>query len=440
VIEDIKANRSIDPAKQFSAQIKSADKILYLMERGRIAQIQGDYVVSRDSFEAAIRAIKEDDDKAIISASGSAAQVTAVLVNDNAIPYSGDGYERVMLHHFQAMNYLVLNDIEGAGVEVRRANAEQEKALRRYQNEIQTTERTARKNKVSSVPPDEVEAAYADLDQFTGTVKSSFQNACTFYLSALVYEISGQLNDAYIDYKKALEIFSDNIYLQEDVLRLAQQLKMNDDLSRFKTLYPRLAANDLKKEAGGELVVLFEDDFVPRKEQVKIPIPVSLQKVVITAAAFPIYNITNMPVFPLVISEGGLAIASSEPVCFMSALAVKALKEKVAGIVVRQVIRSTLKAATAGEARKEFGALGSFLVSAYNLVTENADLRSWTTLPANVQVMRVALASGEHDIFFNHAGSGANVMIKANVQENSIMMIRVIRVGRQLRWVQLFPG
>lgn len=112
-IQNLRENKTLDLKKELANKVNSSDKILYLMERGRIAQIQGDFDTSKSNFEAAIQAIKESDEKAVVSASGAAAQTSAVMVNDNAIPYKGDGYERVMLYHFQAMNYLAKNDIEG---------------------------------------------------------------------------------------------------------------------------------------------------------------------------------------------------------------------------------------------------------------------------------------------------------------------------------------
>lgn len=436
-IQSIKNGNQIDLNKELVQQTNSADKILYLMERGRIAQIQGDFDTSKKSFEVAMNTIKENDEKAVISTSGAGAQASALLINDNAIPYKGDGYERVMLYHFQAMNYLAKNDIEGAGVEVRRANAEQEIALKRHEREIEEAEKSAKENKVSSETPISVVTAYADLDQLAGSVKNSFQNAYTFYLSGIVYEMRGQANDAYIDYKKALEIFPDSTYLQKDVIRLAQQLKMNDDLAQFTTKYPKVAENILNEKSGGELIVLFEDDFVPQKEQIKIPIPISLQAVVVTAAAFPIYNVESTVVSPLTLSEGGNVIASTEPICFMGSLAIKALKEKVSSIAIRQVIRSTLKVVAAAEAKKKLGGLGSLAVSAYNFISENADLRSWTTLPFDIQIIRITLPPGEHNFIISHSGSGATASIKVNIKEKGKEILRVIRAGNQLRDINL---
>ena len=69
--------------------------------------------------------IEEDeviDDKARLTLSGTGAAGSSLLTNDNAIPYKGSGYERVMVHEFQAFNYLGLGDAQGATVELRRAS------------------------------------------------------------------------------------------------------------------------------------------------------------------------------------------------------------------------------------------------------------------------------------------------------------------------------
>ncbi len=432
-IQNLKENKTLDLKKELANKVNSSDKILYLMERGRIAQIQGDTDTSKSDFEAAIQAIKESDEKALISASGATAQTSAVMVNDNAIPYKGDGYERVMLHHFQAMNYLEKNDLEGAGVEARRANAEQEQALKRHEKEIEQAKDSARQNHVSNSTPDAVTNAYLNTDRIFSKVKNSFQNAYSFYLSGIVYEMLKQPNDAYIDYKKALEIFPDNTYLQKDVLRLAKQLNMKDDFDRFKSLYPKVIESFLGNNANNsELVLFFEDDFVAQKEQIKIPILISTQAINFTAVAFPIYNIKSVSFSPIALSEKGALYGVTEPICDVNALAVKSLKEKVPAIVIRCLIRSCAKAAAAKVAEDKGGVLGSFFVSIYNIFSENADLRSWVTLPSNAQIMRISLPAGEHDFLLACKDLGVSCNIKINIKENSKNIIRVARAGNKL--------
>lgn len=432
-IQNLRANKPIDLKKELANKVNSSDKILYLMERGRIAQIQGDTDSSKSNFEAAIQAIKESDEKAVISASGAAAQASAVFVNDNAIPYKGDGYERVMLYNFQGMNYLAKNDIEGTGVEVRRANAEQEEALKRHEKEIEQARESARKNRVSESAPDAVTNAYMNMDRISGKVKNSFQNAYSFYVSGIVYEILRQPNDAYIDYKKAIEIFPDNTYLQKDVIRLAKQLNMRDDLDRFNSLYPNVIGTLPQNSANNsELILFFEDDFVAQKEQIKIPIPISTQTVNFTAVAFPIYNIKSVSFSPIALSEKGNLQGITEPICDVNALAVKSLKEKIPAITIRCLIRTCAKAAVAKTAEDKGGWIGSLCASAYNIFSENADLRSWLTLPADVQIMRISLPPGEHDFLLTHKNSGASCNIKFNVKENSKNIIRIVRAGSKL--------
>ena len=135
-----------------------------------------------------------------------------------------------MLHHYQALNFLTKKDLEGAAVEVRRANNEQEEALRRFESEVEAAQKAAEKKHISSKSQSAVSSSYAQMDEVAGKVKNSFQNAYTFYVSGFIYELLDQANDAYIDYKKALEIYPENRYLQQDVIRLARALNMGEDL------------------------------------------------------------------------------------------------------------------------------------------------------------------------------------------------------------------
>lgn len=431
-IECLRENKILDLKKELANKVNSRDKILYLMERGRIAQIQGDFDTSKSNFKAAIQAIKEDDQKAVVSAWEVAAQISSVMVNDNAIPYKGDGYERIMLYHFQAMNYLADNDIEGAGVEARRANVEQKYSLKHHNKEIEQAREMARKQRVYSTMPSSVTNAYAGMDHSVGSVKSSFQNAYTFYLSGIIYEMLGNPNDAYIDYKKAIEIFPENIYLQKDVFRLAKQLNMKNDADNFKSRYPKIWENLSQVKANaGELILLYEDDFVAQKKQIKIPIPISTE-ITFTGVAFPRYNIKKFSPAPLELSEGGNLIGTTELICSVNALAVKSLKEKVPAIVIRQIIRSTAKAAAVKTAQEKGGLMGSLVGSIYNIASENADLRSWVTLPADMQIMRVSLPTGKHEFVLAQKDSGAFSNIKVNIKENRKNIIWVIRTGNKL--------
>lgn len=261
LLSSLSNNSLLDDSKLFQSERRGKDLILYNMELGRYTQRFGNIDSSMADFSASIEKIRENDERARISASRVGSNVAATAINDNAIPYEAEGYERVMLHHYQALNYLLKSDLDGAGVEVRLANAEQNNSLQRFEKELEKSDREAERNRVNSDTVSSVSSRYAQMDEVAGRVKNSFQNAYTFYLSGFIYELLGEPNDAYIDYKKALEIYPENSYLQKDVLRLAQKLEMREELDELKMRFDMNGEQFTPRsdDSTGELLVLFED-------------------------------------------------------------------------------------------------------------------------------------------------------------------------------------
>lgn len=427
LVSSMSSRHELDLTKLLVDERSGADGILYNMEYGRYALIFNKLDQSRSGFEQAISRIEMNDQKAVVSASDVGATAAAVAVNDNAIPYAGDGYERVMLHHYQALGYLKKKDLEGAGVEIRRANAEQESALAAYQKEVEQAQVEARKKKVN---PNAFNAQYAQLDEVAGRVKNSFQNAYTFYLSGMVYELNGQPNDAYIDYKKALEIFPQNRVLQRDVLRLAKSLSMTEDYHALKQRFSQVKEAPALANGQGEVVILFEEGIAPMKKELKLPLPIP--SVGIITAAMPIYQERALPITPLRLTVQGQPLALTEPICDIKALAVKALKEKVPMIATRQLARIVTKAVTQKLAQEKMGDLGGLAAMVYNIASENADLRSWLTLPSNAQVSRITLPAGTHTLGFDRIGTNVAGTLPVEVLPGGKTVVHVVAIGPQL--------
>ncbi|MFX5896022.1 hypothetical protein ABTE59_19270, partial [Acinetobacter baumannii] len=57
--------------------------VLGPLEQGRAAQLAGDPEASRKAFDKAMALIRQEDDRALISASGTALTGAALLSNDN---------------------------------------------------------------------------------------------------------------------------------------------------------------------------------------------------------------------------------------------------------------------------------------------------------------------------------------------------------------------
>ena len=415
-----------------AAERDSSDRLLVFQERGRIAQIAGNFLESKLDFEAAIERYAALDDRAKISVSEIGGQSLALLANDTAIPYEGEEYERIFVYNYQALNYLFLGQLEAALVEVRRAANEQKYAMDRRDKKIAAAEAESRQN--SQVKVDQAsdfQMQLSGMDPIVGRVKNSFQNAYTFYVSGVIYEMAGQANDAYIDYKKALEIFPDNPVLKADVLRLAKTLGMREDLAALKGRAIELAPLSAKS-GQGHLVILFEQGFAPQKSPVQLTIPsqLSTSGFGYVSIEFPIYDSATLAPDsgPLSIAINGTR-AETARVVDVPALAAQALKDRAIAMMVRQAARAIVKEVARREAAEQNPYAG-LAMQIYNLVSEGADLRSWLTLPAECEIYRTALPAGATTITLS---SGAGVQdINVNMEPGRIKVVRVIEAGGKM--------
>ncbi|HED39412.1 MAG TPA: hypothetical protein ENJ13_03165 [Chromatiales bacterium] len=410
--------------KALEKKSQGPDKMLYLMERGRIAQIAGDTEASIQDFEQVLAEFEAKEEAAKISATGAAGKAGAVLLNENAIPYAGSAYERIFVHSFQALNYLWADNLEAAGVEARRANLEQQLALQANEDEVERAEaqESAEETVILQQNPD-YRRKFSSLTRLSSKVKNAIQNGYSFYLSGLIYEISGEYNDAYIDYKKALEIYPTNHYLRQDVLRLARKLGMDEDLERFSQVEVREdVARSAKDE--GRLVVLYEQGYVPEKHEVNIVVDL---RGVPNNLVFPTYFDRARPNRPLVIGLSGRRLGETETIAEPAAMAARELEEQLTGMIVRQGLR-----AIAREQLKDNQMNSTFgiLAGIGQLLLNRADLRSWLTLPAEVQLLDAMVSAGKQRLTLRNGVQSKAITV--DVQPGRITIVHVIAVSGQL--------
>lgn len=383
------------------SKTQGSDGLLYSLERGRLAQLLGQYDVSKGEFERVIGVFDGKDLGPSITATGAASGLAAMVSNDNAIAYEGEPYERVMTHGFQALNYLGLGKPDDAEVELRRAADQQRDLANKYQGEIAKAKAEAAEKKV---PLDTVSGQFAGLDEIAGQVKSSFQNAYVLYLSGAIWEARGDGSRASVDYRQALEMYPANPLLKEAVERV--------DGGRRKP--------DAKK---GTVVMLYEEGFAPRKDEIKVPVPLLTGGLV--TIAFPFYHASSVSPY------GGLAVADAQgkPVAQavvltnFGALAARALKEKVPGMLVRQTARALVKHQIQKQAGDSFGPLGQIAGNIYNFASESADRRSWLMLPAYAAGTRLELPEGDQVLKLSAPGVAYDQAIKVRARKTTILRI-----------------
>lgn len=166
-------------------QLQSSDvggEILGNFEKGRISFLAKDYPTSLKALEDSDRAVRVQQDRATISVSETATSVGSLAVNDNLNEYQPADYELGFLHLYLGLNYLQKNDLEGALVEVRRANQVQEAARKAREKELKSAEKDL-KNQGMSANLGSVLASYPDAGKNSARCKtvisSIFLVCCT---------------------------------------------------------------------------------------------------------------------------------------------------------------------------------------------------------------------------------------------------------------------
>lgn len=426
----INQGNALSVSEQLEKKGSGPNAILDTLESARLAQLAKDHSLSKRQFNRAFDYFQQDDSKAKLSLTDGGALLGSIAVNDNAFPYQAEAYERISSHHYQSLNYLSEGDIEGAMVEIRRATEEQVFALEQHHKELAKAEQKAREENVSP-ELSQYEKQFSETFHAASKVKNSFQNAYTFYYSGIVREANGDTNAAYIDYKKALEIYPENNYLQKDVWRLAQQLDMQDDLQSFSKYFDK--ANQLSG-APGNVIIFYEEGFVPAKEEIALPFA-SYQK--IYSIAFPAYLTPWQPSSPVNINVNGNSAGKGQEIIDTHALAAKALQEGAFKRLLRQMLRINAKARLQREALNENdGGLAIFFANAYSLVSERADLRSWLSLPGNVQVARFQLPEGSHTIHLSKTTFSHSINV--SIGKNNFTLIRISNPGNQYVYQESF--
>lgn len=383
VRQAIKAN-NVNQAQQLMPNngLSHSNYLLNQLENARLNDLNNQNTHAQTNYETIYLRMQKVRQAAKIKVSSSLEQSNALLTNDSVISYIPAPYEMSMLHSYKALNYLYQNDLESALVEVRRANKVQLDALNENEQDIDSAIKEAQKH-------------YPNMSEITQNVKNGYQNAYTFYLSALLYQSNNQFDDAYIDYKKALEINPNNVYLQKDVMRLAKKQGFEQDFAKYVKRFGKI---EQPKETG-EVIVFIEQGLVPKKDEFVLQLPVYTSRgdARFYSLAVPVYK--GAAYIPTI---NHLNIAGEsmpiEPLVRIEALAAKTLESQAPARMTRQVLRLVAKEKVRAELARSGGDVGNILANIYNLASEQADTRSWSTLPNQISIARRNISPGEHTL------------------------------------------
>lgn len=342
------------------------DRTLHDLNKGMLLRLTGDYAASNELLESAKQEMQR------LSATSITENLTALAVNEATRSYAGQPYEQLLLHAYKALNYLALGQPGEARVEVLQADVK----MREW-------------------------AADNDAE---GILASAFMR----YLGGIVFEINGEWGNALIDYRKAYEIYRGTgrpvpACLQKDLLRLTAHEGLTDEHRQLEAAFERDGWQSVKAlQQQAELIVFYHQGLVSEMhEQIVFSYSPDLSQSVQIAVPFYAWPASYFP--QAYVQVDGTAV-KTEMLENVDQLARDNLDARMPGITLRAVGRVVVKKKLAHEARQE-NQLAGFLADVVSLATERADTRSWTTLPASIQVARLTLPPGEHTIHIANTGA-----------------------------------
>jgi hypothetical protein len=372
---------------------KGTSQLLYLYEKGLLLHYANRYEESNTALEASEGVYDELYTKSLSRELGS------LFTSDNAIRYRGEQFEAALIHYFKILNYLYLSQPEGALVECRKLNHR--------------------------------------LETFSASGDSVYVNDPFLqYLTGMVFFDQGELNDADVSFRAARAAYKKlgQRYgietppsLACDLVRCSEILGDIEAAERY-----RETAEDCGKYAisdgKGALNIFVDAGFVSYKIEQNIVLPIykndynskrsndEFAAVLVDRYGRPVDSSLKLDymlrvAIPAMVSgpepfmDTGIRVQGDSltirtravVVENVEGLAYEAFEARSGKIMLKTVTRALVKYLAKETADDESEIVG-WLVNLFNVVTESADIRSWSTLPQTIRLARLALPEGTYDV------------------------------------------
>lgn len=364
------------------------EEVISSLDKGMLRRMTNDYQGSNQILEVAKQEIEKLYGVSITE------NLASVTVNETLRGYEGDRYEQLLLHAYMAMNYIQLGQLDSARVEMLQANVK----MMEWGEE-----------------PEE--------------------DAFLRYLEGIIYESLGEQDSALVSYRKSYTVYKEKggaqypvapLGLKKDLLRLLAWQGLWSEYKTYKKEFSLADYQPYKQSSKfGEVVVILNNGLAPIRSETAVPIfSTDVQRNL--RVAFPAYKEPKKNLYAPLISVNQQQY-TMEMVEDVDALARYSLEQAMSGIMARATARAVVKYNTQHTAN-ESSSIAGLLMTVTNLITERADTRSWTTLPQAIQLQRIVLPVGEHNVkiqMMNAAGQVVDVMdenVVVNPEKSSFII------------------
>jgi len=349
------------------------DRLLYLMDKGMILHGAGQYERSNKVLT------KAEELSDALTAKSISREVSATLWSEEAVNYAGDKYERVMIPVIRMLNYIMLDQWDEARVEVRR---------------------------IEHV----VERAYGAGEKPN--------NAFATYMSAVVWEAMGDINDALIDYRRTGKIDPELPYYGRDLKYAGRRLSMPVDLPKEGAA--AWSGSKGYRKSAGELVVITESGRAPR-----------FVSEAVTAGMYSV-QMPTVVAWPLSVKDAtvyvdGEEVGATHTFYNVGDDILRALRDRRKRSFVRKAIKmavqtglyaASLELMDTDKVETQIAGIALMFLGMSMAASEKADERSWRTLPAAFGVGRFYMEPGRRTVRVVPEGGGAPIELDVELRKD----------------------
>ncbi len=348
------------------------EDVLWCLNAGTITRMQNDLEKSNSYFDTA----EEMMNKHAADRNKAGETVGSTLINDNVVAYLGKTYDGIMANVYKGLNFMELGNNELARVEFNRALDRQRRALEYYNKEVDKLQKDVdKKNKenknaqpVDNSKFDElISRNYPDLEKYE--VFSDFVNPFANYMAGLFFYLDG-------DYSKSLDLLKESAGMNSDNEYIVADFKMVEGIALEN------------KAPGSNVWVIYENGLCPVREEMRfgLPIPVSGEFIYITIA-LPKLESRGAATANLTVSLNE-DILKSEKITSMDKVIQTEFKKEFGMTLTRAIMSATAKAVLQYSLRDQ-SPMVRLAALATVVISTTADVRMWTSLPKDFQVIRM---------------------------------------------------
>lgn len=367
--------QALGELRTLAGEAAGRDQYLFLLERGKVNLAIGEYDSAIVDLQAAERRFLEIEGTSSVSD-----WIKSALVNPSRGEYQPEPHEKILINTYLLLAYWLKGDREAAFVERNRTVVR----LGQY------------------------------LDGLAGEKQEKFDVPFARYLVALLYEAQGRVDDARIEYQTTEGLAPEAV--PEEINPHLTEIVLFTEVGRAPVKVSTEIRGYLQHEGGAVLGFFTMPDGTPFHYATGVPANFSLKETgVLFTFAYPRYVRQKRIVERCMMVVDNMEVGEMIPLDSIEETALASFDAQLGAILIKSALRTALKVGAQTKLKEKGGILVDILGKALSAV-DRADTRSWQTLPAEVQLFRLEVEPGTHEVYVKYfTGDGTCLGVSQTV-------------------------